>query len=215
MITLRRRLERRFEYLRGNDRGLAIVEMAIVAPLLALLVAGIMEYGLLWRDDLTVTSATRAGARVASNLGDSYLSDYEALVSLDAALASIDGITIEGVLIYHADAADGTPHSSCFDVSGDPQSSNNECNFYSAADLITVAALDCSVSCTEFPDNGNCFGGMSVNFCPQQDRETDQATGVTDVGVWVRINREYTTGIFPGEGVTITDYTVMTVEPTS
>jgi hypothetical protein len=38
---------------------------------------------------------------------------------------------------------------------------------------------------------------------------------VTDVGVWVRINREYTTGIFPGDGVTITDYTVMTVEPTS
>ena len=30
-----------------NDRGLAMVEMAIVAPLLALLMAGILEYGTL------------------------------------------------------------------------------------------------------------------------------------------------------------------------
>ena len=63
-----------------NDRGLAMVEMAIVAPLLALLMAGILEYGTLWRDDLTVTSSSRAATRVVSNLGTDHLSDYEALL---------------------------------------------------------------------------------------------------------------------------------------
>ena len=47
---------RRFGRRRADgDRGLAMVEMAIVAPLLALLVGGLVEYGLLWRDNLTVT----------------------------------------------------------------------------------------------------------------------------------------------------------------
>ena len=104
-----------------NDDGVALVEMALVAPLLALLVAGIVEFGTLWRDNLTVATSTRAAARVVSNLGDSRLADYEALLTLDAALGGVDGLTVEGVLIYNAAAADGEPHSSCFDVAGDPQ----------------------------------------------------------------------------------------------
>ena len=66
-----RYLRRRRDALARGDRGLAMVEMAIVAPFLALIVAGILEYGTLWRDNLTVTSSSRAAARVVSNLGDS------------------------------------------------------------------------------------------------------------------------------------------------
>ena len=85
--------------LRG-DGGLAIVEFAIVAPLLALLAAGVIEFGMAWRDNLTVSSASRAAARVASNLGNNNLADYEALLTLEAALASMEYATLEGVLIY-------------------------------------------------------------------------------------------------------------------
>ena len=38
-----------------GDRGVAMIEMAIVAPFLALIVAGIMEFGTMWRDDLTLS----------------------------------------------------------------------------------------------------------------------------------------------------------------
>lgn len=197
----------------SGERGLALVETAIVLPLLALLMGGIVEYGTLWRDNLTVTTSSRAAARVVSNLGDDYLSDYEAILSLDAALSTIDGFTVEGVLIYEASAADGSPHSSCFDSGGDPKASSGHCNYFSASEVAGMAAIDCSVSCTEFPDNTNCAGGMSVHFCPQTSRETDQSAGTTNVGVWVRITRSYFTGIFPGDGVTITDQTVMQIEP--
>ncbi len=204
-FTRRRRIE--------GERGLAMVETAIVLPLLALLMGGIVEYGTLWRDNLTVTTSSRAAARVVSNLGDDHLADYEAILSLDAALSTIDGFTIEGVLIYNAAASDGEPDSSCFDAGGDPQGSAGLCNYFSASEVAGMAAVDCSASCTEFPNNGNCAGGMSVNFCPQSARETDQSAGTTNVGVWVRIKRSYFTGIFPGDGVTITDRTVMQIEP--
>jgi hypothetical protein len=208
MITWRRTNRRGH-----NDRGVAMVEMAIVAPLLAMLVAGIFEFGTLWRDDLSVSTSTRAAARIVSNLGDDYLADYEAILALNSGLSSIDGITIEGVLIFDAGAADGEPHPNCFDVAGDPQDSAGRCNHYSAADLVTIAGIDCSVACSQFPNNGACAGAMSQHFCPQTARETSQAAGLTSIGIWIRISREYVTGIFPGDGVTITDRSVMKVEP--
>ena len=43
---MRTRTPRRGE----SDRGVAIIEMAIVAPFLVLLVAGIFEFGTMWRE---------------------------------------------------------------------------------------------------------------------------------------------------------------------
>jgi hypothetical protein len=204
---------RRAEARGGGDRGVALVEMAIVAPLLALLVAGMVEFGTMWRDNLTMSSSTRASARIVSNLADERLADYEALLTLEAGLTGVDGINLHGVLIYDAGAADGQPHASCFDGTGDPQASAGHCNFYSAADVAMMPGLSCAVTCAEFPNNANCAGGLTVYFCPQEDRETDQALGTANVGIWIRADRPYITGLLPGNGVTMTDSTVMKVEP--
>ena len=166
----------------------------------------------MWFQKFTLSSSTRAAARVVSNLGDDHLADYEALLTLKSALASVNGLDVEGVLIYDASAADGAPHPSCFDGSGDPQTSAGRCNYFTEAQLTALPAT-CSPSCAEFPDNGTCLGGWSMAFCPSDDRETDQATGTTNVGVWIRVQRDYVTGIFPGDGVTMTDRTIMKVEP--
>ena len=191
-----------------GDGGLAIVEMAVVAPLLALIVAGIVEFGTAWRDDLTVTNATRAAARVVSNLGDSREADAEALETLRAGVAGMEGVTIEGVLIFEATAADGGPSPSCFDAGGDPTGdAAGNCNYYTASQLETLTGAD-------FTDP-NCAGDPDQNFCPTTERETDQSVGVTPIGVWLRVEREWYTGVFPGTGFTITDRTVMNVEPES
>lgn len=190
---------------RRGDGGLAIVEMAIVVPLLALLAAGIIEFGMAWRDDLTISSATRSAARVASNLGDNDLADYEALLALEAALATLDDATIEGVLIYDGSATDGKPAAACFDGGGDPQASAaGNCNFYTAAML---AALNPS----NFSSGGTC-GAWDWYYCPATERSTDQAT-LSDVGVWIRVKRDWFTDMFPGDGLTMKDQTVMRVEP--
>lgn len=197
-----------------SDEGVAIVEFVLVAPLLALMVAGILEFGTLWRDNLTVSTSTRAAARVVSNLGDSRLADYEALLTLHAGLEGVEGLTVEGVLIYNGGAVDGQPHAACFDASGNPQASAiGQCNYYTAAQVASMPSLNCTVTCAEFPDNPTCAGGLTFYFCPQSDRETEMSLGNSSVGIWVRTSRGYITGIFPGDGVTMTDQTVMRVEP--
>lgn len=48
---------------RNSERGAAIVEMAIVLPLLLLLVFGIVEFGRAYMTDISVTHAAREGSR--------------------------------------------------------------------------------------------------------------------------------------------------------
>jgi Flp pilus assembly protein TadG len=190
--------------LRG-DNGLAVVEFAIVVPLLGLLAAGIVEFGMAWRDNLTVSTATRSAARVVSNLGDFGGADWQGLQTLEAALNSMDYATLEGVLVYDGSATNGDPSPSCFNASGDPQASaSGNCNYYTAAMIATMTASDFSsaVSC----------GSWDWYFCPLTERSTSQGS-LSDVGVWVRVNRGWFTEMFPGDGITIEDQTVMRVEP--
>ncbi len=49
-----------------DDRGAALVEFGIVAPMLLLLLFGIVEFGLLFGQKLDVSQGAREGARLAS-----------------------------------------------------------------------------------------------------------------------------------------------------
>ncbi len=49
-----------------NRRGQAIVELALILPVFLLLVVGMMEFGLVMHDYITVAEAARAGARAAA-----------------------------------------------------------------------------------------------------------------------------------------------------
>src|SRR5262245_37054480 len=50
----------------GREDGQAFVEFAIVLPLLVLLVFGITQFGLAFRNYLSITDAARVGARAAA-----------------------------------------------------------------------------------------------------------------------------------------------------
>lgn len=50
----------------GKESGQAVVEFALVLPLLALMIAGIVQFGITYNHYITITDATRAGARVAA-----------------------------------------------------------------------------------------------------------------------------------------------------
>jgi hypothetical protein len=49
-----------------SERGAAAVEAALITPLLILLVFGIVEYGMLFKDSLAVTTSIRSAGRMAS-----------------------------------------------------------------------------------------------------------------------------------------------------
>ena len=48
-----------------SENGQAMTEFAVVLPLLALLIFGIIQFGLMFNDYLTLTDAVRAGSRKA------------------------------------------------------------------------------------------------------------------------------------------------------
>ena len=50
----------------NNDRGATALEFAIVAPLLLILIIGMLEFGLMYNAKITVTHAAREGARLAA-----------------------------------------------------------------------------------------------------------------------------------------------------
>jgi Flp pilus assembly protein TadG len=49
-----------------SDEGQAFVEFALVLPLLALLIFGIIQFGLAFRNYIAITDAARVGARAAA-----------------------------------------------------------------------------------------------------------------------------------------------------
>jgi Flp pilus assembly protein TadG len=53
--------------LRHDQKGAALIEFAIVLPLLLLLVFGIIEFGVLLYNKQVITNASREGARAAIN----------------------------------------------------------------------------------------------------------------------------------------------------
>ena len=58
---------------RKGEQGQAMVEFALVLPLLLVLIVGIVQFGVLFHNYVTLTDAVRAGARQASvsrTLGD-------------------------------------------------------------------------------------------------------------------------------------------------
>jgi Flp pilus assembly protein TadG len=56
-----------------NERGQTLAEFALVLPLLGMLLFGIVQFGIVFNNYLTLTDAVRAGARkavVSRHLGD-------------------------------------------------------------------------------------------------------------------------------------------------
>ena len=51
-----------------NEKGVAAVEFALIAPILILLVLGIIEFGWLFNGWITINGAAREGARIATVL---------------------------------------------------------------------------------------------------------------------------------------------------
>jgi Flp pilus assembly protein TadG len=83
---------------RADDRGASLVEFALVAPLLFLLLFGVIEFARLGHGFTTVWSAAREGARHATTVGDSDsngLPNYLDCASItEAALAKVVGMSL-------------------------------------------------------------------------------------------------------------------------
>ena len=153
-----------------------------VQLVLILILFGIIEWSLTFKDALTVASATRAGARTASaEPRNPDFAEDAARAVLTAATALPDD-SIEELWIYKA-PADGTP----------------TCTASACVKFIWDSAADDFVRDTSFD-----WDYESQNAC----------AGESDaVGVYLKVSHDFVSGVIPGDGVTLTDNTVMNLEP--
>jgi hypothetical protein len=93
-----------------TDRGATIVEAAIVFPLLFLVLFAVVEFGLAFKDWLTVSHAAREGARAGATYGDDVAADYLILLDVGRQLGPA-AIPVENVRIYNADTGLGTDYA--------------------------------------------------------------------------------------------------------
>lgn len=87
-----------------DTRGAAAVETAfLVALVLVPLVIGTVEFGFALRDWLSVSSATREGARVGSAAGDHIDADCTILEATAGSLSAVENDQVQTVHIYESD----------------------------------------------------------------------------------------------------------------
>ncbi|HSH75171.1 MAG TPA: TadE family protein [Longimicrobiales bacterium] len=95
--------------LRGRDRGQALVEFALVAPVLLFLLLGIVDLARAWNVFQVLTDAGREGTRVAVVDNGSTEADIRSLIIQAAARAGIE-IT-DAAITLNEGAARGEPTS--------------------------------------------------------------------------------------------------------
>jgi Flp pilus assembly protein TadG len=179
-----------------DDKGAVAVEAAIILPVLCLLVFGIIEFGMLFRANITVSQSARAGARTAVALPKYTGYQTSAANAVAAQLRNTLGSDeIQYLTIYKADKVTGRP------VGG-------------------AGYKTCTTTCYRFtwnpstnawvPVAGTAWLPSAQNACGKTESDTDY------LGVYVESRYTWKTGLFNpifGNTTTIAERTVMRLEP--
>lgn len=102
---------------RRRQRGAVAVEAALVTPIFMMLMFGVVEFGMLFKDWLAVTSSVRAGARLAS--AEPRVSTFAQDAADDIAEegSALAKGNIKALWVYKA-GTDGTPVVSSTSLTG-------------------------------------------------------------------------------------------------
>lgn len=202
---------------RTRERGAVAVEAALVTPILVLFVLGIIEFSLVMRDYVSITSASRSGARIASanagagpqkcdvgppaetgtecsNTGAPELAKLAAN-AIQTQSSALNKDTINYMLIYKANS-NGFPGG----LSGWSSDPVSDCR--SAGSCVEYVWVKASDKFKYVAGNGT-WTSTTINAC---------VSNSDSVGVYLNARHPYITNIF-GSSITISDRTIMRLEP--
>lgn len=165
-----------------------LVEAALVFPVLMMIIMGIIEFGLAMSNLATTGAATRAGSRTAVIYSRQAGYNTQAVAAVQATLTSVNNATPVSMWIYRVD----------------PTSTNG-----SPVGFPTFA--NCTTDCIQYTWSGSAWSqtggnGWSANTMNACVAPLDQ------LAVRVRVRHEFISGLF-GANITLTDHTVMRLEP--
>lgn len=192
-----------------TDRGAALIEAAIILPVLMVFLLGIIEFGLVYATGATATGASRSGARLAAatfgpernnlhNASNTGAADQVAK-AVSADLSALTSAQPVGMVVYQVQR---------------PQSTNTDGrpNGGFPAENATMSG-GCTSNCLRYTWNtgtkqmvysSGTWAGSQVDACT--------AASIDNVGVWVLIRHSYLTKLI-GEYNYISGKTIMRLEP--
>jgi TadE-like protein len=179
-----------------DERGVTLLETAIVLPMLLMLAIGLAEVGFLVIDQMAVANAAREGARVGAAAGPyedatgTIDADDLILRSVEQALCHLENGRAERVVIYAADANGG-------------QIGPSQVNTYG---LPPATPLNCTSS------GSTAFVCLSCSWDPTTRDNTPPV--LDDIGVEVQYRHDPILGLFPFTSIlNLSDRAVMRIEP--
>ncbi len=177
------------------ERGAAIVEMALLLPILLMLVLGVFELGAVFKSYLTTSNAAREGTRLLSARGTDELADCLAVVKAVEALTLANNLDdLEYIEIFEARPSDGS------DVPGTVNR-----NTYAAGD-----PADCT------PTPGTCGSWTCTVQQPPASRSAlvGASTSPDLIGMRIVYTHRWLSGFPPFRGsVEINEQTISRLEP--
>jgi hypothetical protein len=163
-----------------REDGATLVEMAFVLPVLILLILGSLEFGLAFKERLTIASAANSAGRTGATMGNRAEADIRILEALEVGLYDqVDPGVIVQVDIFRADPNTGA-------MTGDVNSYT-----YDATDPVCKW-----IPCPDPDVPGYSYGGSWVPA--NRDTTLDPGGGGLDVlGVQVTYHHTPVTRILP------------------
>jgi hypothetical protein len=179
-----------------HERGVTLLETAIVLPMLLMLAIGMAEVGFLVIDQMAVANAAREGARVGAAAGPyedatgTIDADDLILRSVEQALCHLENGRPERVLIYPADANGGFANLGLINEYVLPVASSLNCTSAGATAFVCIT-------------------------CPWDPVTRDNTPpDLDDLGVEIEYKHDPILGFFPFSGLLdLSDRAVMRIEP--
>ncbi|MEZ5169545.1 MAG: pilus assembly protein [Acidimicrobiia bacterium] len=197
----RRRISRR-RATRGTDtrsgeRGAVVVEAAILLPVITLLLFGLVEFGLLFKDELTVSSAAGATAREGAAIPKQPDYQDDMIEELNRRLTGTGLGSGDQFVIYKADPGQDN---------GLPDGATSEGEIWDACEAATADCTRYEYNGTDWVQNGAAdWTAAEQSAC--RDGELDQ------LGVWVNITHDYITRFIGVGSRQVTSRSLYALEP--
>lgn len=96
---------------KSKEQGSTLVEFAVIFPLIIMLVMGIAEFSLAFKDWLTINHASREGARAGATAANDISADMQVLNAIEAAVTGGDLNSIVDVKIKDPDGVQSTTYT--------------------------------------------------------------------------------------------------------
>jgi hypothetical protein len=194
-----------------RERGATLVEAAFVTLPFMLVVFAILEFGLVFRADLTISNASTRASRAASVGGRAPIADFQIIEAVKDGLDDGGMENIQRVIVYRATSPNDPVPAGC-DAITNPigaQGVADVCNVYGpdalTAPLVLPSGLD-------NPEWQCAVGARDAAWCPT-DRAVSFAAGPRDyVGVYVETTHNFITGFFV-DSIELEANTVSRLEP--